>query len=136
MIKPIVKDVFFLGQKSEPATKQDLSAGQDLQDTLAANQERRVGMAANMIGVRKRIIIVNIGFMNLVMYNPVLLKKDTPYETEEGCLSLEGVRKTTRYQNIEVKYLDSSWKRHRQKFSGWTAQIVLHELDHLDGVII
>ncbi len=136
MIKPIVKDVFFLGQKSDPATKQDLSVGQDLQDTLVANQDRCVGMAANMIGVRKRIIIVNIGIMNLVMYNPVILKKDTPYETEEGCLSLEGVRKTTRYQNIEVEYLDSSWKKHRQKFSGWTAQIVLHELDHLEGVII
>ena len=136
MIKQIGKDVFFLGQKSDPATKQDLSVGQDLQDTLVANQDRCVGMAANMIGVRKRIIIVNIGFMNLVMYNPVLLKKDTPYETEEGCLSLEGVRKTTRYQNIEVEYLDSSWKKHREKFSGWTAQIVLHELDHLEGVII
>ena len=136
MIKPIVKDVFFLGQKSGLATKQDLSVGQDLQDTLTANQDRCVGMAANMIGERKRIIIVNIGFMNLVMYNPVLLKKDTPYETEEGCLSLEGVRKTTRYQNIEVEYLDSSWKKHRQKFSGWTAQIVLHEMDHLEGVII
>ena len=136
MIKPIVKDVFFLGQKSDPATKQDLSVGQDLQDTLVANQDRCVGMAANMIGVRKRIIIVNIGFMDLVMYNPVLLKKDTPYETEEGCLSLEGVRKTTRYQDIEVEYLDSSWKKHRQKFSGWTAQIVLHEMDHLEGVII
>ena len=136
MIKPIVKDIFFLGQKSEPATKQDLSVGQDLQDTLVANQNRCVGMAANMIGVRKRIIIVNIGFMNLVMYNPVLLKKDTPYETEEGCLSLEGVRKTKRYQNIEVEYLDGSWKKHRQKFSGWTAQIILHEMDHLEGVII
>ena len=130
MIKPIVKDIFFLGQKSEPATKQDLSVGQDLQDTLSANQERCVGMAANMIGVRKRIIIVNIGFMNLVMYNPVLLKKDTPYETEEGCLSLEGVRKTKRYQNIEVEYLDGSWKKHRQKFSGWTAQIILREMDY------
>ena len=136
MIKPIVKDVFFLGQKSGPATKQDLSVGQDLQDTLTANQERCVGMAANMIGVRKRIIIVNIGIMNLVMYNPVILKKDTPYETEEGCLSLEGVRKTTRYQNIEVEYLDSSWKKQRQNFSGWTAQIILHEMDHLEGVII
>ena len=136
MIKPIVKDVFFLGQKSDLATKQDLSVGQDLQDMLVANQNRCVGMAANMIGVRKRIIIVNIGFMNLVMYNPVILKKDTPYETEESCLSLEGVRKTTRYQNIEVEYLDSSWKKHRQKFSGWTAQIVLHEMDHLEGVII
>jgi peptide deformylase len=136
MIKPIVKDVFFLGQKSGPATKQDLSVGQALQDTLTANQERCVGMAANMIGVRKRIIIVNIGFMNLVMYNPVLLKKNTPYETEEGCLSLEGVRKTTRYQNIEVEYLDGRWKKHRQKFSGWAAQIILHEMDHLEGVII
>ena len=136
MIKPIVKDVFFLGQKSDPAMKQDLPVGKDLQDTLTANQERCVGMAANMIGVRKRIIIVNIGFMNLVMYNPVLLKKDTPYETEESCLSLDGVRKTTRYQNIEVEYLDGSWKKHRQKFSGWTAQIVLHEMDHLEGVII
>ena len=136
MIKPIVKDVFFLGQRSDPATKQDLSVGQDLQDTLVANQERCVGMAANMIGVRKRIIIVNVGFMNLVMYNPVLLKKDTPYETEEGCLSLEGVRRTTRYQNIEVEYLDGSWKKHWQKFSGWTAQIILHEMDHLEGVII
>ena len=136
MIKPIVKDVFFLGQKSEPATKQDISVGQDLQDTLTANRERCVGMAANMIGVKKRIIIVNAGFMNLVLYNPVILKKNTPYETEEGCLSLDGVRKTTRYQNIEVEYLDGSWKKHRQKFSGWTAQIILHEMDHLEGVII
>lgn len=136
MIKPIVKDVFFLAQKSEPATQQDVSVGQDLQDTLTANRERCVGMAANMIGVKKRIIIVNIGLMNLVMYNPVILKKDTPYETEEGCLSLDGVRKTTRYQNIEVEYLDGSWKKHRQKFSGWTAQIILHEMDHLEGVII
>ena len=126
MIKRIVKDVFFLGQKSDPATKQDLPVGQDLRDTLAANQERCVGMAANMIGVRKRIIIVNIGSMNLVMYNPILLKKDTPYETEEGCLSLEGVRKTTRYQNIDVEYLDDSWKKHRQIFSGWTEQIIQH----------
>ena len=111
MIRPIVRDIFFLGQKSEIATMQDLSVGQDLQDTLKANQDRCVGMAANMIGVKKRIIIVNIGIINLVMYNPVIVKKDTPYETEEGCLSLEGVRKTTRYQNIEVEYLDGSWKK-------------------------
>ena len=136
MIKPIVKDVFFLGQKSAEATKEDLPVGQDLQDTLTANRERCVGMAANMIGVKKRIIIVNIGFMNVVMYNPVILKKDTPYETEEGCLSLEGVRKTTRYQNIEVEYQDVSWKKQRQKFSGWTAQIIQHEVDHLSGIII
>ena len=136
MIRPIVKDVFFLGQKSEPATKQDLSVGQDLMDTLRANQDHCVGMAANMIGVKKKIIIVNMGIMNVVMYNPVIVKKDTPYETEEGCLSLSGVRKTTRYQNIEVEYYDSSWKKHRQSYSGWTAQIFQHECDHLAGIII
>ena len=131
-----MKDILFLGQKSEPATKQDLSAGQDLQDTLQANSDRCVGMAANMIGVRKKIIIVNVGIINVVMYNPVILKKDSPYETEEGCLSLPGIRKTIRYENIEVEYQDSSWKKHRQKFSGWTAQIIQHEVDHLNGVII
>lgn len=136
MIKPIVRDIFFLGQKSEDATKQDTSIGQDLQDTLAANRDRCVGMAANMIGVKKRIIIVNVGIMNLVMYNPVILKKDTPYETEEGCLSLDGVRKTTRYQNIEVEYLDSRWKKYRQTFSSWTAQIIQHEIDHTEGRVI
>ena len=136
MIRPIVKDIFFLGQKSEAATKGDLAVGQDLQDTLTANRDRCVGMAANMIGVKKKIIIVNIGFMNVVMYNPVIIRKDTPYETEEGCLSLDGVRKTTRYQNIEVEYLDSNWKKHRQKYSGWVAQIIQHEVDHLEGRII
>ena len=136
MIKPIVRDVFFLRQRSEEAIKQDQSVGRDLMDTLAANQDRCVGMAANMIGVRKRIIIVNIGFMNVVMYNPVIVSKDTPFETEEGCLSLTGVRKTTRYQNIVVEFLDSSWKKQRQTFSGWTAQIIQHEVDHLNGVII
>ena len=122
--------------KSDPATKQDLSVGQDLMDTLCANQDHCVGMAANMIGVKKRIIIVNLGILNVVMYNPVILKKDTPYETEEGCLSLTGVRKTTRYQNIEVEYFDSSWQKQRQKYSGWTAQIIQHECDHLEGRII
>ena len=122
--------------KSETATKNDLSVGQDLMDTLRANQAHCVGMAANMIGVKKRVIIVSMGIMNVVMYNPVIVKKDTPYETEEGCLSLIGVRKTTRYQNIEVEYYDSSWKKHRQKYSGWTAQIIQHECDHLEGIII
>ena len=83
-----------------------------------------------VIGVRKKIIIVNMGIINVVMYNPVILKKDSPYETEEGCLSLTGVRKTIRYENIEVEYLDSGWKKHRQKFSGWTAQIIQHEVDY------
>ena len=117
MVQKIVRDIFFLSQKSEPATKQDFPVGQDLQDTLRANQDRCVGMAANMIGVRKKVII-------------------TPYQTEEGCLSLEGVRKTTRYQNIEVDYFDAGWKKQRQKYSGWTAQIIQHEVDHLEGIII
>lgn len=136
MIKPICRDALFLGQRSEPVTKEDFSVGQDLQDTLTANKDRCVGMAANMIGIRKNVIIVNIGFINVVMYNPVILKKDTPYEAEEGCLSLEGVRKTTRYQNIEVEYLDAGWKKKRQKFSRWTAEIIQHEVDHLSGKII
>lgn len=136
MLKPIVKDIFFLRCKAETATREDIQVGIDLQDTLRANREACVGMAANMIGVNKRVIIVNMGFVDVVMFNPVLIKKDTPYETEEGCLSLTGVRKTTRYENIEVEYLDMNWKKQRQKLSGWTAQICQHELDHLEGIII
>jgi len=136
MIKPIMKDVLFLGQKSAPATKADIPIAQDLQDTLATNRDRCVGMAANMIGIKKRIIIVNLGVFNVVMFNPVIVKKEGSFETEEGCLSLTGVRKTTRYQNITVEYLDSSWKKHRQDYSGWTAQIIQHECDHLEGRII
>ena len=136
MIKPIVKDIFFLRRKAEKATREDIQVGIDLQDTLRANREACVGMAANMIGVNKRVIIVNMGFVDVVMFNPVLIKKDTPYETEEGCLSLTGVRKTTRYENIEVEYLDMNWKKQRQKLSDWTAQICQHELDHLEGIII
>ena len=128
--------MYFLGQKSEEATRDDLSIGQDLQDTLRANKDRCVGMAANMIGIKKRIIIVNLGFRNLVMYNPVIKKKSGSYEAEEGCLSLEGVRKTIRYQNVEVEYLDENWKKQRMKLSGWPAQICQHEIDHLNGIII
>ena len=136
MIRPIERDVYFLGQKSEEATRDDLSIGQDLQDTLRANKDRCVGMASNMIGIKKRIIIVNLGFRNLVMYNPVIKKKSGSYEAEEGCLSLEGVRKTIRYQNVEVEYLDENWKKQRMKLSGWPAQICQHEIDHLNGIII
>ena len=136
MIRPIVKDIFFLGQKSEPATKEDTGVGRDLMDTLQANRDRCVGMAANMIGVNKRIIIVNVGVVDVVMYNHVIVKQDMPYETAEGCLSLDGVRKTTRYQNIEIEYRDTAWRKHRQQFSGWTAQIIQHECDHLEGRII
>lgn len=136
MIKPIVKDIFFLRRKAETATREDIQVGIDLQDTLRANREACVGMAANMIGVNKCVIIVNMGFIDVVMFNPVLTKKDSLYETEESCLSLTGVRKTTRYENIEVEYLDMNWKKQRQKLSGWTAQICQHELDHLEGIII
>ena len=136
MVKQIVRDIFFLGQPSEPATQADLSVGRDLLDTLQANREACVGTAANMIGVKKNIIIVNMGLIDVVMFNPVIISRRGRYETEEGCLSLEGVRKTTRYQEIEVEYYDSSWKKQRQKLSGWTAQIAQHEIDHLSGKII
>ena len=136
MIKPIVKDVLFLGQKSGPAVKADLSLAKDLQDTLAANRERCVGMAANMIGVKKRAIIVSMGLISVVMFNPVITKKDGPYEAEEGCLSLTGVRKTTRYEAITLEYIDVEWKRQRRTFTGWTAQIIQREVDHLEGILI
>ena len=136
MIKPIVKDIFFLRRKAETATREDIQVGIDLQDTLRANREACVGMAANMIGVNKRVIIVNMGFVDVVMFNPVLVRKESPYETEEGCLSLTGVRKTTRYQTIEVEYLDMNWKKQNLKLDGWTAQICQHELDHLEGILI
>lgn len=137
MIKPIMKDVLFLGQKSEPATKADLQVEIDLQDTLAAHREECVGMAANMIGIKKRVIIVNMVMIDIVMFNPVIRrKKSGAYETEEGCLSLTGVRKTTRYEKIEVEYLDQNWKKQKMALSGWPAQICQHEMDHCDGVII
>ena len=136
MVKQIVRDVFFLGQPSEPATKADIQVGKDLQDTLQANRERCVGMAANMIGVKKNIIIVNMGFINVVMFNPVIVSKRDMYETEEGCLSLDGVRKTTRYQEIEVEYEDIHFKKQHQKYKGWVAQIIQHEVDHCEGIII
>ena len=136
MIKPIVKDVFFLGQKSEPSTAKDTDVIKDLQDTLAAHRAGCVGMAANMIGYKKRTIIVSMGFMNLIMNNPVIVSKSGEYETEEGCLSLIGTRKTKRYKEIEVEYEDINFRKQRQKFNGFTAQIVQHEVDHLEGIII
>lgn len=136
MTKPIMKDVFFLSQKSEQATAADKQVAFDLLDTLKAHEDGCVGMAANMIGVKKNIIAVNMGFMNMVMFNPVIVKKDGVYETEEGCLSLVGVRKCTRYNEIEVEYQDMNFKKQRQKFQGWTAQIIQHEVDHCAGIII
>ena len=131
-----MRDIFFLRQKAQPATKEDKQIVQDLLDTLKANEAGCVGMAANMIGVNKRIIAVNMGFINVAMLNPVIVKKSRAYETEEGCLSLDGVRKTTRYENIEVEFQDISFHKQRQKYSGWTAQIIQHEIDHCDGIII
>ena len=136
MIRQIMRDPMFLVKKSEEATKEDISIAEDLKDTLAANREHCVGMAANMIGIKKRIIIANVGIGDIVMINPVITKKDGPYETEEGCLSLAGVRKTTRYRNIELEFTDLSWKRQKQKYSGFIAQIIQHECDHLEGIII
>ena len=135
MVKSIVKDVMFLGQKSEPATEDDRQVITDLQDTLKAHRDGCVG-AANMIGYKKRIIIVSMGFADLVMQNPVIKAKSGKYETEESCLSLTGRRKTERYQNIEVEYFDISFKKQKQKFSGFAAQIIQHEMDHLEGIVI
>ncbi|SEG00922.1 peptide deformylase [Eubacterium ruminantium] len=136
MNKPIVTDVIFLRQKADITTENDTNVIRDLEDTLAANRERCVGMAANMIGYKKRTVIVSMGFMNLIMNNPVILSKSGEYETEEGCLSLIGTRKTKRYKEIEVEYKDKNFKQQKQKFSGFPAQIVQHEMDHLEGIII
>lgn len=136
MVKPIVKDVLFLSQKSEPATKKDAFIIKELLDTLKYHSSTCVGMAANMIGYKKAIIVINMGFVNMVMVNPKIRKKDSPYETEEGCLSLTGKRKTTRYQNIEVEYQDQNFQKKKQTFSGWTAQIIQHEVDHIHGIVI
>lgn len=136
MVKPIVKDILFLGQKSEPATSMDLEIAKDLQDTLAANRSRCIGMAANMIGYKKNMIIVSTGFLDVVMVNPILLSKSEPYEVEEGCLSLEGKRKTVRYKNIEVEFQDLQFQKKKMEFHGLVAQIILHEMDHCSGVVI
>ena len=136
MVREVVHDVLFLGQKSESATQEDKLIAIDLLDTLKAHEEGCVGMAANMIGVKKRIIAVNMGFMNVAMFNPKIVKRSGKYETEEGCLSLTGVRKCTRYQEIEVEYQDMNFKKQRQKYTGWTAQIIQHEVDHCHGIVI
>jgi len=136
MVRTIVKDALFLGQKSGLATPEDAVVIEDLLDTLGANAEHCVGLAANMIGAKKRIIVYSEGMIGVPMINPVIIKKSKPYETEEGCLSLTGVRKTTRYESIEVDYLDWNFKKQRQAFIGWTAQIIQHEIDHCDGIVI
>ena len=136
MIQPIMKDPLFLGVKSVPATQDDLQVAQDLMDTLAAHREGCVGMAANMIGVRKRIIIFDNDGTDMVMFNPVILKAEGQYETEEGCLSLSGTRKTKRFQKIKVQYQNAAFQTRIKTFSGWTAQIIQHEIDHCEGILI
>ena len=136
MVKKIVRDPMFLQQKSEPATEADKQVIQDLLDTLRANQERCVGIAANMIGVMKRIIVVAMGPFQFAMVNPVITKKSGEYKTEESCLSLEGVRPCTRYKEIEVDYLDQDFKPQHGKYKDFTAQIIQHEIDHFDGILI
>lgn len=136
MIKKIVKGKQIFAKKAQPATEADKQVITDLLDTLKANREACVGMAANMIGVNKSIIVVSAGPFQFAMVNPVITKKSGAYETEESCLSLIGVRPCTRYEEIEVDYLDQNFKLQHGKYSGWTARIIQHEIDHCNGVVI
>jgi peptide deformylase len=136
MIRPICRDTIILRRKSDPAAKADKSVVDDLMDTLKANSDCCVGMAANMIGVCKQIIVISLGPMNIPMINPVITKKSDPYEAEEGCLSLDGVRKTTRYRSIELKFLDRNFDEKKQMFTGFPAQVIQHEIDHCNGILI
>lgn len=136
MIRPIMKSTLILSRPSAPATAQDASVAQDLLDTFAANRRGCAGMAANMIGILKHVIVVDCEGEALLMYNPVIESSSNPYETEEGCLSLEGLRPATRYRNITVLYEDENFSPRKRSFSGYTAQIIQHEIDHCDGVVI
>ncbi len=137
MVKNIVRDIFFLRQRSHPASKADLSVATDLMDTLKANTEHCVGLAANMIGVRKNIIIVQTQLAPIVMFNPQMIShSQESYEAEEGCLSLDGTRKTLRYNSIEIEYYDRNFRKHKGTYTGFTAQIIQHEMDHCKGIII
>ncbi len=136
MIKPIMKDPIFLAQKSATATAADLPVAQDLRDTLAAHRDGCVGMAANMIGVAKRIIIFDDKGSATVMFNPEIVKCSGAFDTEESCLSLTGTRKTKRYRSIKVQYQNEQFQTRLKTYTGFTAQIIQHEIDHLDGVLI
>jgi peptide deformylase len=136
MIREIVKDPLFLQRKAEKYQKADINTARDLCDTLRAHHDGCVGMAANMIGINQAVIAVDTGKMILVLCNPVILQKNRPYETKEGCLSLEGTRNTTRYDQIKVKYQDLDLKDHTGVFQGFTAEIIQHEVDHLNGRLI
>jgi peptide deformylase len=136
VVREIMRDEAFLSQKAEPATPEDLSAAQDLLDTLTAHKDGCVGMAANMIGVNKRIIAFDNEGKYMVMLNPEIIKKSGPYEAEEGCLSLTGIRKAKRWQSIKVQYQNEQFQTRFNTFAGWTAQIIQHEIDHCEGVLI
>ena len=138
MIRPIMKDEFFLAQKSSPAVncEEDIQVARDLLETLEAHKEGCVGMAANMIGVSKRIIAFDNEGSYMVMFNPEIVKCSDRYEAEEGCLSLTGTRKTKRWKSIKVQYQNEQFQTRFKTFTGWTAQIIQHEIDHCNGIII
>ena len=136
MIREICRDETFLAQKAAPATADDLATAQDLLDTLTAHKDGCVGMAANMIGVCKRIIAFDNEGMYMVMFNPVIVRQSGPYEAEEGCLSLSGVRKTKRFQTIKVQWQNEKFQTRLKTFTGWTAEIIQHEIDHCEGILI
>ena len=136
MVREIVRDVLFLSRPSAPAAPADLPAAADLLDTLAAHRDGCVGMAANMIGVSRRIIAIECDGQLLVLFNPEILKKTGPYEAEEGCLSLDGTRRTKRWQSVKVRYQNRAFETRIRTFSGFPAQILQHELDHCDGILI
>lgn len=136
MVQPIIHDPIFLARPSLPAEKDDMQVVEDLIDTLKAHLDECVGMAANMIGVRKRIIVMAKGPMIVAMMNPVILSKSGEYETEEGCLSLEGKRKTIRYRSIKLSWQDVQMREHVGMLDGFQARIVQHEIDHCNGVLI
>ena len=136
MIRSIEKDPFFLGRKSRPATAEDIPIVRDLLDTLAAHREGCVGMAANMIGQDVQIIAFDNEGSYMAMLNPEIIKASEPYEAEEGCLSLSGIRKTKRYRSIKVRYQNEQMQTRLKTFTGWTAQIIQHEIDHCSGILI
>ena len=136
MVREIMRDEAFLSQKAELATLEDLPVAQDLLDTLTAHKDGCVGMAANMIGVCKRIIVFDNEGKYTVMFNPEIIKKSGSYEAEEGCLSLTGIRKAKRWQSIKVQYQNEQFQTRFKTFTGWTAQIIQHEIDHCEGVLI
>ena len=136
MIREICKDEFFLSQKAGPATAGDLEIAQDLLDTLAAHKDGCVGIAATMIGRNKRIIAFDNDGSYMVMFNPQIIKKAEPYDTEEGCLSLSGIRPTKRWKSIKVSWQNEKFQQRLKTFTGWTAQIIQHEIDHCEGIII